>query len=54
MSEKATRKIAAAFLQTLIEIVPYRVHTVLTDNGIQFTDLPRNRTVVHPVDPKAG
>ena len=24
--------------------VPYRVHTVLTDNGIQFTDLPRNRT----------
>ena len=33
-----------AFLQTLIEIVPYRVHTVLTDNGIQFTDLPRNRT----------
>ena len=30
--------------KTLIEIVPYRVHTVLTDNGIQFTDLPRNRT----------
>ena len=44
LHEKATRKIAAAFLQTLIEIVPYRVHTVLTDNGIQFTDLPRNRT----------
>ena len=44
LREKATRKIAAAFLQTLIEIVPYRVHTVLTDNGIQFTDLPRNRT----------
>ena len=44
LREKATRKIAAAFLQTLIEIVPYRVHTVLTDNGIQFTDLPGNRT----------
>jgi transposase InsO family protein len=34
---------AAAFLQALIEAVPYRIHTVLTDNGIQFSDLPRNR-----------
>lgn len=23
--------------------VPYRIHTVLTDNGIQFADLPKNR-----------
>ena len=23
--------------------MPYRVHTVLTDNGLQFTDLPRIR-----------
>jgi transposase InsO family protein len=23
--------------------MPYRLHTVLTDNGIQFNDLPRNR-----------
>jgi hypothetical protein len=23
--------------------MPYRLHTVLTDNGIQFTDLPQNR-----------
>jgi hypothetical protein len=22
--------------------VPYRIHTVLTDNGIQFADLPKN------------
>jgi hypothetical protein len=24
------------FLRTLIERVPYRIHTVLTDNGFQF------------------
>jgi transposase InsO family protein len=23
--------------------VPYEIHTVLTDNGIQFADLPKNR-----------
>jgi hypothetical protein len=25
----------------LIEAVPYELHTILTDNGIQFADLPR-------------
>jgi transposase InsO family protein len=28
---------AADFLRALIEAVPYRIHIVLTDNGIQFT-----------------
>ena len=31
------RRIAADFLRRLIERVPYRIHTVLTDNGFQFT-----------------
>ncbi len=34
---------ATAFLEALVEAVPYRIHTVLTDNGIQFADLPKNR-----------
>ena len=34
---------AAAFLNALVEAVPYRIHAVLTDNGIQFADLPKNR-----------
>jgi hypothetical protein len=34
---------AAAFLDALLAAVPYRIHTVLTDNGIQFADLPKNR-----------
>jgi len=37
LHEKATTKIAADFLRNLIAAVPYKVHTVLTDNGIQFT-----------------
>ena len=41
--EKADMRTAAAFLQALVEAVPYRIHTVLTDNGIQFADLPKNR-----------
>ena len=28
---------AAQFLRDLIEAVPYRIHTLLTDNGVQFT-----------------
>src|ERR1700748_762910 len=41
--EHADMRAAAAFLQALIAAVPYRIHTVLTDNGIQFADLPKNR-----------
>ena len=35
---------AVGFLTALIAAAPYKVHTVLTDNGIQFADLPRNRS----------
>jgi transposase InsO family protein len=43
LHEKANRWIATDFLKALIKAVPYKIHTVLTDNGIQFTDLPKNR-----------
>jgi len=43
LHEKADRPVAVRFLEALIAAVPYRLHTVLTDNGIQFADLPRNR-----------
>jgi transposase InsO family protein len=35
---KATKLAAAAFLKLLVRTVPYRIHTILTDNGVQFTD----------------
>lgn len=31
-------------MRALIAAVPYRIHTVLTDNGVQFCDTPRNRS----------
>jgi hypothetical protein len=40
---KAKRQTASDFLKALIKAVPYKIHTVLTDNGIQFADLPKNR-----------
>ena len=39
--DKANRVTASAFLTALIKAVPYRIHTVLTDNGIQFRLPPR-------------
>jgi len=33
---RATRLIARDFLSSLLEVVPYAIHTILTDNGIQF------------------
>jgi hypothetical protein len=43
LHEKANRWTATDFLKALIKVVPYKIHAVLTDNGIQFTDLPKNR-----------
>ena len=34
---------ARSFLEERVDTVPYRIHTVLTDNGIQFVDRPQNR-----------
>jgi transposase InsO family protein len=38
LHEKATRRIAGDFLRHLAAAVPYRLHTVLTDNGTHFTE----------------
>ena len=39
--ERANRVTASAFLTALIAAVPYKIHTILTDNGIQFRYAPR-------------
>jgi Integrase core domain len=41
LAEKANRVTASTFLTALVDAVPYKIHTVLTDNGIQFTFPPR-------------
>ena len=33
---RATKLVAAGFLKALIRTVPYKIHTILTDNGVQF------------------
>jgi len=54
--KKTGRSSASAFLEALIKAVPYKIHTVLTDNGIQFTfppryaDGPTARYVTHMFD----
>ncbi len=42
LHQKAGKMAAAAFLRNLIAAVPYRLHIVLTDNGIQFTNHERH------------
>jgi transposase InsO family protein len=43
LHEKSDRTVASDFLSTLVSIVPYKIHTVLTDNGAQFCVQPRYR-----------
>jgi transposase InsO family protein len=43
LHEEAHKMIAAQFLRNLIAAVPYKIHTVLTDNGIQFTHRQRDQ-----------
>ena len=43
LHERQTKAIAADFLTNLIKAVPYTIHTILTDNGIQFTNQARHK-----------
>ena len=43
LHERATRPVAAEFLRHLIAAVPYKIHTILTDNGIQFANRQKDR-----------
>jgi len=53
LHDRTSRRIAADFLRALIAAVPYTVHTVLTDNGTQLTELAafrRNAASTEPDD----
>ncbi len=43
LHERKTKTIAAQFLRNFVESVPYKIHTILTDNGIQFTNRKQDR-----------
>ena len=42
--DKANTAAAKEFLDALVQAIPYKINVVLTDNGIQFADLPKNRS----------
>nr|WP_295108953.1 IS481 family transposase [uncultured Caulobacter sp.] len=41
--DKAGKMAGAAFLRSVVAVFPYKIHTVLTDNGMAFADLPKYR-----------
>ncbi len=43
----ADRKTTSEFLQHMLEAVPYQVHPIFTDDGIQFAEQPRNRKTIY-------
>jgi hypothetical protein len=43
----ADKKTAGEFFQHMPEAMPYQIHTVLPDNGIQFAEQPRNRNTIY-------
>ncbi len=45
--ETADRRTAWEFLERVLEAVPYKIHTILTDKGIQFAEQPRNRNTIY-------
>jgi transposase InsO family protein len=46
---KAGKMNAAQFLRNLVKAVPYTIHTILTDNGIQFTNQERHQYALHHI-----
>ena len=49
LHKRATKMIAAGFLRHLLQAVPYKSHTILTDNGIQFKNRAQDRTAVEHI-----
>jgi hypothetical protein len=43
LHQNQTRDTACRFLRQLINVVPYHIHTILTDNGIQFTNRQKDK-----------
>ena len=44
--EKQGKMQTAEFLQNLLKKIPYKIHKILTDNGVQFTNLAKNHNAL--------
>jgi RNA-directed DNA polymerase len=49
LHHEAGKMIAAQFLRNLVAAVPYAIHTMLTDNGIQFANQARHKYAFHHI-----
>lgn len=49
LHQEGGKMIAAQFLRNLVAAVPYAIHTVLTDNGIQFTNHAHHKYAFHHI-----
>lgn len=54
LHQRATKMIAAEFVRHLIAAVPYAIHIVLTDNGIQFKNREQDRTAMEHIFGRLG
>jgi len=43
LHERQTKAITAEFLHNVIAAIPDHIHTILTDNGIQFSNQARQK-----------
>jgi IS30 family transposase len=41
--DSATKRNGAEFLRQTVQAFPYKIHTILTDNGVAFTEQPLYR-----------
>ena len=51
--DSAGKMDGSAFLKVVVEVFPYKIHTVLTDNGMAFADLPKNSRGSQPPLPRS-
>jgi len=49
LHQKAGKMIAAQVLRNLIAAIPYKIHTFLTDNGIQFTNRKQDTSALEHI-----
>jgi len=47
--QRAGKMIAAQFLRNVIKALPCKIHTMLTDNGIQFTNRKQDTSAFEPI-----
>ena len=46
--DRTSKLVAAGFLKSLIRTVPYKIHTVLTNNSVQFAQFERGSGLIFP------